>query len=63
VEFAGEMQADFVNVTRQVMPAVHRFARAARVNDFTHVPMFRQPAANFKFEICFSATSFHLSPA
>jgi hypothetical protein len=30
------VQADFVNVTRQVTPAVHRFARAARVNDAAH---------------------------
>ena len=36
MEPAGEMQADFVNVTRQVAPAVHRFARAARINDFAH---------------------------
>jgi hypothetical protein len=30
------VQADFVKVTRQVAPAVHRFARAARVNDVAH---------------------------
>jgi hypothetical protein len=36
MQFSGEMQADFVNVTRQIIPAVHRFARAARVNDFAH---------------------------
>ena len=36
VQFAGKVQADFVKVTRQVAPAVHRFARAARVNDVAH---------------------------
>jgi pyruvate/2-oxoglutarate dehydrogenase complex dihydrolipoamide dehydrogenase (E3) component len=36
VQFACEVQADFVNVTRQIRPAVHRFARAARINDIAH---------------------------
>jgi hypothetical protein len=36
MEFTSQVQADFINVSRQKTPAVHRFARAARINDFAH---------------------------
>ncbi len=36
VEFAGEVQADFIHKTREIDPAAHGFARAARINDFAH---------------------------
>src|SRR5580692_6877068 len=43
------MQPDFINVTRQVTPAIHRFARAARINDFAHAGIIQQGTDNFKF--------------
>jgi pyruvate/2-oxoglutarate dehydrogenase complex dihydrolipoamide dehydrogenase (E3) component len=60
MQFAREMQADFVNVTRQIAPAVHSFARAAWVNNFAHALIIQQTAEIFKFEICISAARFHL---
>lgn len=36
MQFAGQMQADFIHVTRQVHPAIHDFARTARVNNIAH---------------------------
>ena len=45
VKFAGEVQTDLVNVTRQMRPAVHGFARAARINDFAHAAMMKTARA------------------
>ena len=42
MQFAGEVQADFINVAGQVMPAVHGFARASGINKFTHAGIIGQ---------------------
>ena len=36
VELAGEVEADLVKIAGQEIPAVHGFARAAGIDDFTH---------------------------
>src|SRR3954471_7598166 len=36
MQLAREMQPNLVHITRQVHPAIHDFARTARVNDFAH---------------------------
>ena len=38
VELPGEMQSNFIDVTWQVHPATHGFARAAREDDVVHFP-------------------------
>ena len=37
MQFACQMEPDFINESRQVHPAAHRFARTARINDVAHV--------------------------
>jgi hypothetical protein len=39
MQSARVVQADFVHVTRQVRPAIHRFTRTAGINDFAHGQM------------------------
>ena len=36
VQLAGQMQADFIDVPRQVHPAAHGLARTARIKDVGH---------------------------
>src|SRR5208283_5741973 len=42
------------------MPAVHGFARAARINEVAHGQIIGQAAGNFNFEIGISVARFHL---
>ena len=42
VKFAGEMQADFVNIARQVTPTVHDFARTAWIDNFAHTKKMKR---------------------
>jgi hypothetical protein len=36
MQLSRQVETNFVNVTGQVGPAVHRFARASGVNDLAH---------------------------
>jgi pyruvate/2-oxoglutarate dehydrogenase complex dihydrolipoamide dehydrogenase (E3) component len=53
VQFAREVQADFVKVSRQVVPTVHCFARAARINDIAHAVIIQKRADNFNLKFAF----------
>jgi hypothetical protein len=41
MQFSCQVKADLINVTGQVRPAIHRFARTARVNNLTHAKIIR----------------------
>ena len=45
VQFASQMQADFIDEPGQINPARHHFARTARVNNFCHNRILPQTAA------------------
>jgi len=44
MQFARQVQADFVNITRQVAPAGHRFPGTAGINQIAHDRIIPQPA-------------------
>lgn len=41
VQFAGQAQADFVDIARQIMPTGHYFTRTAGVDEVTHAAKMR----------------------
>jgi pyruvate/2-oxoglutarate dehydrogenase complex dihydrolipoamide dehydrogenase (E3) component len=47
MQFARQVQADFVNITWQVHPAIHGFARAARVNSVAHATIIQKGVPDF----------------
>ena len=42
MQFSREMQSNLVDITRKVHPAIHDFARTARINNFAHARIIQR---------------------
>jgi hypothetical protein len=52
VQLASEVEADFIDVAGEKMPAIHRFSGTARINNMVHSGSIQEAEKNFKFEFC-----------